>query len=360
MLRSPVHDAGWSARVVDAGVRLDLFDAADDDDAFALLGVTIVRAVSDSALSDDDAYPLLVRFWDGQWPRVDWPAHAPAVARRCATTLSQSGGCELDAILYAPTDESLRATRDAVIAELGLTQRDLLTALAEHWDEVANLEMPIDGDCSLLAFARHVLLEPLVGACALIWSTLDSAETTTRGAQARTTWDDWSPVDIDDWSGVVARELSRLAQPVQPVPADADAAADLLASARAALLGPQDGAELIAASIVRTSGWPGETNIVDPIAAQAVASALGRISDIDPATDNEDLVELIQSQLLPRDEILKRWVRDASFGTLRDHAGSSRTGAEMLHTAADWLTWSIARAAVEATAAIRRPPGSSD
>ena len=72
-----------------------------------------------------------------------------------------------------------------------------------------------------------------------------------------------------------------------------------------------------------------------------------------------ELVDLIQGQLLPRDEVLHGWVGDPSFGTLRDHAGSSRTGAEMLHAAADWLTWSIARAAVEAVAAMRRPPGST-
>lgn len=248
----PGRDAGWAARVLEAGVRLDLFDAADDDYAFALLGITILQAVSDSALSDEDTYPLLVRFWDGQWPRVDWPRQAPAVARRCATALAQSGTCELDTLLNTPTDQSLRVTCDAVIAELGVTQTDLLTVLAEFWHEVADLEMPIDGGCSLLAFARRVLLDPLVGACALIWSTLDSAAMATGGDEATITWDDWSPVDINDWSGVVSHELGRLGHPVQRVPGDADAAADLLASARAALLGSQDGAERVAASIVRS------------------------------------------------------------------------------------------------------------
>jgi len=359
MLRAPTHDADWVARVVEARVRLDLFDFADDDYAFALLGVTIVRAVSDSALSDDDAYPLLVRFWDGQWPRVDWPAHAPAVARRCAGTLAQGGGCEMDAIVYAPTDESLRTARDAVIAELGLTQRDLLAALAEHWDEVADMEMPIDSGCSLLAFARHVLLGPLVGACALIWSTLDSTATTTGATPMTITWDEWSPMDIDAWGEVVTDELDRLARPAQRVPAGCEAADDLLASARAALLGSQDGAERVTASIIRTSGWPGETEIVDPIAALAVRHALENIDAVDPATDNEELVNLVQDHVLPRDELLIGWLCDPSFGALRDHAGSSRTGAEMLHAAADWLTWSIARAAVEAAAAMRRPPGST-
>ena len=44
-------------------------------------------AASESRLSDDDLYPLLVRLWAGDWPRVDWPADAPALTRRCATRL---------------------------------------------------------------------------------------------------------------------------------------------------------------------------------------------------------------------------------------------------------------------------------
>lgn len=56
--------------------------------------------------------------------------------------------------------------------------------------------------------------------------------------------------------------------------------------------------------------------------------------------------------MLPSDEVLLELVGDTSFGTLCDHAGSARTGAELLHTAAaDWLTWSIARAAVEVAVA---------
>jgi hypothetical protein len=31
MLRPPVHEAGWATRVIQAGVRLDLFESADDD-----------------------------------------------------------------------------------------------------------------------------------------------------------------------------------------------------------------------------------------------------------------------------------------------------------------------------------------
>ena len=166
-------------------------------------------------------------------------------------------------------------------------------------------------------------------------------------------------MDSDDWSGVVAGELVRLARPVQRVPADCEAADDLLASARAALLGSQGGAERVTASIVRTSGWPGATDIVDQIAAQAVQQALANIDAVDPATDHEELVDLVQSHVLPRDDILIGWLHDSSFGTLHDHPGSSRTGAEMLHAAAYWLTWSIAQAAVQATAALRRPPDST-
>jgi hypothetical protein len=83
MTPAPVRDAGWAARVIDAGVRLDLIERASDDDAFAQLGATIMRAVSKAELSDEDVYPLLVRFWNGRWPPARWPPHAPAVARRC-------------------------------------------------------------------------------------------------------------------------------------------------------------------------------------------------------------------------------------------------------------------------------------
>jgi hypothetical protein len=358
--RQPVRDAVWSARVVDAGVRLDLFESADDDYAFALLGLTITRAVSEAALSDDDAYPLLVRYWNGTWPEVGWPQGAPAVARLCAMTLAERGGCAMERALYAPTDASLQAARDAIIAELGLTQRDLLAALAEHWKQIDALEMPTGRGCSLLAFARHVLLEPLVGACALIWSTLDSSSSSsTPAAEAVLSWDEWSPIEIDDWGGVVAAELARLGRPAQDLPADGDEWAGLLAAARSTWLGAHDGAALVAASIVRTSGWPGETDIIDPIAASAVDRALEHVDEIDPETDNEELVDRIQGLVLPGDDVLMRLVRDTSFGTLRDHAVSARTGAEMLRTAADWLTWSIAHEAVEAVAAIRRPPGST-
>lgn len=231
--------------------------------------------------------------------------------------------------------------------------RDRAAALADHWEHVADLEMPAGGDCSLLAFARHVLLEPVVGACALIWSTLE-ATASTAGAEATITWDEWSPVTSGDGSGVVAVELDRLGRSAQHVPADADDAARLLASARAALLGCNDGPALVAASILQVSGWPGPTDIIVSTAAQAVDGALRRIDDVDPETDNDELVDLIQTRLMPSDQLLIGWARNASFGTLSDPAGSSRTGAEMLHDAADRLIWSLTRAAVEVAAAKRR------
>jgi hypothetical protein len=218
--------------------------------------------------------------------------------------------------------------------------------------------MPLDGGCSLLGLARRVLLEPLVGACAFIWSTLD-ASSPTPTVEAVISWDDWSPIDIDDWSAVVAAELGRLGLPAQRVPADGDGWADLLAAARSTLLGAHDGAALVAASIVRTSGWPGPTDIIDQIASHAVDRALEHVDDIDPETDNEELVDRIQRYVLPGDDVLMRWVRDTSFGTLQDHAGSAMTGAEILRAAADWLTWSIVHEAVEVAAAMRRPPGSA-
>lgn len=100
------------------------------------------------------------------------------MARRCATALAGRAACKLESFVFAPTDKSLRAARDAIITDLGLTRGDLLAALAERWEQLADLAMPTGRGCSLLAFARHVLQEPVVGACALIWSTLEAAAST--------------------------------------------------------------------------------------------------------------------------------------------------------------------------------------
>jgi len=249
----------------------------------------------------------------------------------------------------------LIAAHDAIITDLGLTRRALLAALAEHWEQLADVEMPAGPDRSLLGFALHVLLEPLVGACALMSLTLE-APGTPAGPKTTLSWDEWSPVCRDDWSGFVAAELARLDRSTEWVRVDgtADDAADLLASARAALLGSRDGPARVAASIVRTSGWPGRTDTIAPLAAQAVDRALRYVDAVDPDTYNDELVFGVQDYIVPSDEVLIGWIRDLSFATISDPSSSSRTGADMLHSAADWLTWSIALAAVEAVAAHAR------
>lgn len=337
-------------------MRLELFETDLDDHEFALLEAAILHALIHASLSDEDLYPLLVRLWTWRMPPVDWPPQAAAVARRCATALAADATCELETFVYAPTDLSLQATRVAIVTELGLTASDLLAALEHHWQQLAGLEMPVDAGCSLLAFARHVLLEPLVGACALIWSTLETPSTTS--SPATSAWDEWSPVDSGAWSAVVAAELSRLGQPTPHVPGDGDAAAELLALARAAVLETRDGQAHVAASIVRTSGWPGAPDLIVPFANRAIELALDRVDDIDPETDNDQLVDTIHDQLMPTEVVLVGWANDPSFGTLSDPGNSARTGREMLHETASCLLSSLAWAAVEVIRATRRtaPP----
>jgi hypothetical protein len=346
------HDAAWSARVTAAGVRIDLWETDLDDRGFVLLGETILHAARDAALSDEDLYPLLVRLWNGCPPPVAWPPAAPKIARRCAAALAAQGICELDGATCAPTDLSLKAARKAVVAELNITPSELLSVLADHWAEVADLEMPTGGGCSLLAFAQHVLLEPLVGAAALLWSALDSPPG--RPECTDQAWDDWSPVAGSNWTAVVAAEFGELGRPAEDVPEDADEAAGLLASARADLIRSRGDRVAVAASIVRTSGWPGATGVVAPFASEALDLALQRSEDVDPETDNDELIDAIQRRLMPDDGILIEWIRDPSYGTLSDRDGSSRTGVEMLHTAADWLMWSFACAAVEVVGAMSK------
>lgn len=63
--------------------------------------------------------------------------------------------------------------------------------------------------------------------------------------------------------------------------------------------------------------------------------------------------------------VLHEWARDRlrtslcalAFASLSDPDGSSRTGVEMLHTAADWLTWNLARTAIEIAQRCEMPPG---
>jgi hypothetical protein len=150
MAGQPAGDAGWATRVAKAGVHVKLWDNDLDDHRFALLGATILRAVRESTLSDEDLYPLLVQFWIGRPPTVDWPPEAATIVRRCATELAAHGSCELDEWVYAPTNRSLLAARNTIFGELRLAPRELLVALADHWEELSHLEMPIH--CTLLTF----------------------------------------------------------------------------------------------------------------------------------------------------------------------------------------------------------------
>lgn len=127
----------------------------------------------------------------------------------------------------------------------------------------------------------------------------------------------------------------------------------LLAAARAGALRTTNDVAAVASSIVRTSEWPGERCLVDGLAREAVELARRRLDDIDAATDNDDIVDALQHELKPSLETLVDWIRDPSFGTLVDHVGSS-TGIEMLQAAANWLTWSVARDALDVFIAMRR------
>lgn len=119
-----VGGPGWEARVRDAGVPVELFEADLNDYGFAFLEGSIMAALRDATLSDADVYPLLVRIWTGRPAATDWPPQAPELARRCATTLAGRSPCELGA-LNAPTDRSVQTARNAIVAELRLTPRDL-------------------------------------------------------------------------------------------------------------------------------------------------------------------------------------------------------------------------------------------
>lgn len=341
----PTDDSGWADRVTTAGVRIDLWDTDLNDYQFAMLAITILHAVRDSTLSDEDIYPLLVRFWTGTRPAIDWPPDASQVARRCATVLAAHATCKLESFTYAPSDESLNAAREAIIADLGLTPGGLLSILADHWEQLAPLEMPLEGECTLLAFARDVLLEPVVGACVHIWSTLDTGSASGPAPAHTLGWDAWS--HGEQWPSVIATELTRLGQPVQHMPDDVDEATMLLAAARAAALQTHDDAAAVATSIVRTTTWPGDTDLVLPLATRAMELARQRLDEINPDTDNDHLADEIQGELLPPAHVLIEWIRDPSFGTILDYPRFSRTGADMLHQAADWLTWTIAQSAIE-------------
>ena len=154
------HDPEWAARVKAAGVPLELFDSLGDDPEYFALQRAILLAARDALLSDEDVHPLLVRIWLGYWPTVDWPPDAPALTRRCAAILTAHHDCVIDRRYDFPTDASLKAVRDVIIAELALTPAALLAVLADHWPQLRDLEIPDEGSCSLLSYAEDVLLGP--------------------------------------------------------------------------------------------------------------------------------------------------------------------------------------------------------
>jgi hypothetical protein len=231
------HDPGWTARLSHAGVRMDLFESMSDDHDWNLLEASVLEAARESTPSDDDLYPLLARLWTRTLPPADWPPRAPSVARRCAVALVSRRACEIDRQWGFPTDESVRTVREAVIDELALSAADLLAVLAEHWPQVASLEMPIDEGSSLLAFAEEVLLKPLVGAGLQLWLVLRTPlpvlrERTDPGG--RDGWDEWSILSGDDWGDLADAELIRLGHRRRELPEVGDESAWLLADARAA------------------------------------------------------------------------------------------------------------------------------
>ncbi|MDQ3149805.1 MAG: hypothetical protein M3Q38_07790 [Chloroflexota bacterium] len=281
---------------------------------------------------------------------------APSVARRCATALSSRHACEIDGQWGSPTDWSVRMVRGAVIDELALSVDDLLAALAENWRELASLEMPINEGSSLLAFANEVLLQPLLGACLQLWLVERAplavgCERTDPGE--RDEWSEWSILSGDDWRDLVDAELIRLGHPRRAELKDGDEFAWQLADARAAHHAAQGRTAAVAASIVRTSGWPGDRALITSLAERAVDLAMPRIGDVDPDTDNDEIIEEIKAELTPSDEVLLQWLGDPSFGTLSD--GCSATGEEALRDAADWLIWRVCNDAVEFVCAIGRP-----
>lgn len=354
-----IHDQtdylDWVARVTEAGVRIDLFEGQRDDYDWCVLVDSILSAAGSVLLCDEDLYPLLARLWTGQRRVAQWPPCAPGVVRRCATQLAADQTYEYTP-WGSPTERSLRLAREAVIADLQLTPAVLLSELAQQWPDLATRRMPYGCGSSLLAFAEDTLLEPVTGACMYLWSVLETPSTSLRVSPAvdysadLQEWTEWSILSDPDWRDVVSRELGRLGRRCDNVPADGDQTAMLLASERAADFAVHGDCSRVAASIVRTSGWPGEAALITTLAERAVNFALEHVGDVDPETDNEAIVDAVQHRLVPPADALIDWIRDPSFGRLSD--GDSCTGAECLRNAAGWLTWSVSQAAVEAVSAV--------
>lgn len=362
MTQLAAPDPAWAARVAGAGVRLELFDTLDDDYDYVDLEGPLLAAAREGSLSDEDLYPLLARFSIGRAPDIDWPTDAAGVARRCAVALA-GRGARIELRAGQPNDRTRRIARDAVVNELRLNPSDLLGVLADHWQKLGPVSAPNRHGCSLLAFGQQLLLEPVVGACMLIWSTLQSSRLEVAvdpSSAASTEWEEWSPAAADGWIEVAHEELARLGPPARRPPGDVDQCADALARARASLLRPHGDPRRVGESIVRTSGWPGDPARISPLAVRAVERALERIEDVDLHADTDRIVTWVQSCVMPDSDALVDWVRDLSFATLgnREH-GLARTGDELLQDAAAWLAWSLADAAVDVVSEMGRASANS-
>jgi hypothetical protein len=193
----------------------------------------------------------------------------------------------------------------------------------------------------------------------LIWAALNPSEGPFE-ARRRPQPNGWSPVAGDDWSDVVRGELAVLGRPARDVPVDGDEAALLLAYARASVLRDLGGQGAVAASIVRTECSPGATDLIDALALGAVQFALERRDDIDVDAENKEVVDAIQHRIMAADDELVSWMRDPALATLIDPVGSAHTGGDLLLEAADWLTWSLTWAAVEAVRATLLSPVTRD
>jgi hypothetical protein len=346
-------DPAWVARVAKAGVRVELFDTVDDDDDYRELQTSIMTAARDATLSDTDLYLLLARYWIGR-PPFDWPPDAAAVARRCAVALAGLP-VELELDGGRPTDRTRQLAEQAVIEDLQLSPTGLLAVLADHWQQLARRRVPSRWEYSLLDIARELLLEPVAGACIVLWSTLRPAEAKPAAGPAPGLrgWDTWS-IDFDDddhvWIQVAGAELVRLGQPALRLVNSLYDIAVLLARARADLICERGDLELVSASIVRTTGWPGDRAIITPLSQTALELALGHVDDILLRAGIGGLAEIadaVARQLMPSEDALIEWVRDPSFARLGRLSRRQDTAEEMCRDAARWLNWTLAHAAVE-------------
>jgi hypothetical protein len=350
---APLNPA-WVARVATAGVRVGLFNTLDNDDDYLALQTSILTAARDATLSDEDLYPLLARYWIGR-PPFDWPPDAAAVARRCAVALA-GRPVELELDAGRPSDRTRQLAQQAVIEDLQLTPPELLAVLADHWQQLARWQVPRAWEYSLLDIARQLLLEPVAGACIVLWSTLQPAAVTPAAGPAASGlsgWDTWS-IDFDDdvqvWIQVTEAELVRLGQPALRMADSLYEIAVLLARARAFLILERGDLELVAASIVRTTGWPGDRAIMTRLSERALELALGHVDDMllrAGLGGLADITDAITRRLMPSEDALTEWVRDPSFARLGRLGGFVETAEEMRHDAARWLNWTLADAAVE-------------